>query len=351
MKIAIITDTHWGSRGDRQALIEHFKVFYKELFFPTLKRMGITTVWHLGDLVDRRKFINYHTLDAMKKSFLDPLRALRGDVHIVLGNHDMYYKDRVSPNALNELLNEYDTFNLHLEPKIVGNITVIPWMCGETEKKAHRLMQDSKTRFCFGHLQIKDFEMDRGRFADEGEDIDSFSKFDAVLTGHFHHKSSYNNIHYLGAPYEMTWKDYDDTKGFHIFDDETGELEFIENPYKLFHKFYYNDEGTHITELIEQVDNAINLKNAFIKVVVKNRNNSYWFDTFIDKITERGVTDLQIVDDHYNLNVEADEDILGQAEDTLTILNSCIDSIDARCDPNELKHLLKTLYDEAQALS
>lgn len=338
-----------GARNDHPILLDHFTRFYKEQFFPTIKARGIDTVWHLGDLVDRRKFINYRTLQVLKNSLLEPLRDACGHVNILMGNHDQYFKNIVSPNALEELLGEYN-FNVYCRPTIVDNITVLPWICEETQEEAHKLMQESRTRFCFGHLQIKSFEMDRGHFAIEGEEMEGFSKFDLVLTGHFHHKSSYNNIHYLGAPYEMTWRDFDDPKGFHIFDTETGELEYVPNKQHLFRKYFYDDETTNIQTHLSRIDEDI--QDAFVKVVVKNRFNSFWFDTFIDKINEKGVSDIQIVDDHYNLNIEADNDILSQADDTLTILNKCVDSItDATCNTHSLKAILKELYDEAQSLT
>ena len=349
-KVAIITDTHFGARGDKTALLDHFKEFYEQTFFPELEKRGIDTFWHLGDLVDRRKFINYHTLQVMKDCFLDRLENY--DAHIILGNHDMYYKNVVEPNALTELLGEYK-FQTYSRPTIVKeqDITVIPYVCDETAVKASRMINAGSTRYCFGHLQIKNFEMDRGRFAQEGQEMDGFRKFDMVLTGHFHHKSSFNNIHYLGAPYEMTWRDYKDGRGFHILDTDTGELEYIENQHRLFHKFVYNDENTDLPTLLSEVNQRTNLKDGFVKVIIKSKNNSFWFDTFIDKINETGVSDLQISDDHYNLNVDTDDVILEQAEDTLTILNKYIDSAwEVNCDSEKLKNLLKELYDEAAFL-
>ena len=47
----------------------------------------------------------------------------------------------------------------------------------------------------------------------------------------------------LGNPYQMFWNDVDDKRGFHIFDTETNELEFIENPYTIFERIYYEDNN------------------------------------------------------------------------------------------------------------
>ena len=39
----------------------------------------------------------------------------------------------------------------------------------------------------------------------------------------------------------MYWNDAGDIRGFNIFDTETYEMEFIENPYNMFEKVYYED--------------------------------------------------------------------------------------------------------------
>ena len=73
MKIALITDTHFGARNDSLIFTEFFRKFYENVFFPTLEERKIDTIIHLGDVVDRRKFINFKTLNTMKEIFFEPL--------------------------------------------------------------------------------------------------------------------------------------------------------------------------------------------------------------------------------------------------------------------------------------
>ena len=61
MKIALLNDTHFGARNDSPAFLDYFMRFYNEIFFPYLKDNNIKTLIHLGDVVDRRKFINFKT--------------------------------------------------------------------------------------------------------------------------------------------------------------------------------------------------------------------------------------------------------------------------------------------------
>ncbi len=169
---------------------------------------------------------------------------------------------------------------------------------------------------------------------DHGFDSKLFDKFDVVMSGHFHHKSTKGNINYLGAPYEMTWSDYNDPRGFHIFDTESRELTFIQNPFPMFHKVLYDDVNKTMEEVIEQ--DFSGFSNSFVKLIVRNKTNPYWFDIVVDKIEKTGVLDLQIVEDHLNLDLEDDADIVDEAEDTLVQFSST-SSCARNCKPTQLK--------------
>ena len=108
MKIALITDTHWGVRNDNVAFLDNSKRFLDEVFFPYLRDNGVSTLIHLGDLVDRRKYININTARRLREDFLVPLKDHSLDVHIIAGNHDTYYKNTNEVNSLRELTNSYD---------------------------------------------------------------------------------------------------------------------------------------------------------------------------------------------------------------------------------------------------
>ena len=83
MKIALITDTHWGVRNDNNSFMDNTKSFLDDVFFPYLQLHNIRDVIHLGDLVDRRKYINFNTANRLKEDFIKPLLDKNLNVHLV----------------------------------------------------------------------------------------------------------------------------------------------------------------------------------------------------------------------------------------------------------------------------
>ena len=103
MKIALITDTHWGARGDSLTFLNYFRKFYDNVFFPYLEEHNIKTLIHLGDVVDRRKFINFKILNDLRTNFIERLWKMGVDTHIIIGNHDTFHKNTNELNSLQEI--------------------------------------------------------------------------------------------------------------------------------------------------------------------------------------------------------------------------------------------------------
>jgi len=349
-KMAIITDTHWGCRNDNLYFADYFNKFYYEYFFPYLKENGITHIFHLGDIVDRRKYINYLTARNLKR-FVETCHNKEIRLDVIVGNHDTYFKNQNDYNSMNELFS-HSSYNINYyssptEVEVDGlKIAIQPWICSGNFKESIEFLDNTNAQILFGHLEIQGFEMYRGSVNDHGFESNMFDKFDMVLSGHFHHKSTRGNINYLGAPYEMTWSDYDDDRGFHIFDTNTRELTFIKNPYTMFNKVLYDDKE-------QDMDSVLNIDSnrytgTYVKIIVRNKTNPYWFDMYIDKFEKAGVLDLQVVEDNFYLQLEDDSDIASDAEDTVTILKKYIDQLEnVNIDKKRLDNFMHSLYNEA----
>jgi DNA repair exonuclease SbcCD nuclease subunit len=350
MKLALITDTHWGIRNDSSIFYDYFKRFLDDVFFPTLEAEGISQVIHLGDLVDRRKYINFLTLYRLRKDFLDEFEKRQIDLYIIPGNHDVYYKNTNEVNALKELIEDkYQFIHVMQKPETIEfdgtDILMLPWICEDNYEECMNAIRTTSATVLMGHLELNGFEMFKGSISDHGLDHRIFDRFDVVCSGHFHHKSDTGNIHYLGAFAEYTWSDFDDPRGFHLFNTSTRELTFIQNPYKMFQKIWYDDAGKKVEEVVFDAD--LDVRNKMVKVIVKNKTNPYWFDLFIDKLEKAGATDLQVVEDHLNLDLVGDEELLDEAEDTLTVCKKYISQLNLTVDQKKLERVITNLYSEA----
>lgn len=349
----MICDTHWGARSDNLALLDYKKRFLTEVFFPTLDEYNVTEIAHLGDLVDRRKYINIHTASRIREDFLDPLLDSGRTLHIIPGNHDVFFKNTNKVNVLKEFVESRKGINIYYEPTEIsfGNtqVLMLPWINSENESDCLSAIKTTKAPVVFGHLALQGFEMHRGSFCDDGHDANIFEKFDKVLSGHFHHKSTYYNINYLGNPFEMTWNDYADSKGFHLFDTDTRELTYISNPFKLFKKIHYNDEGKQFKEVMNI--NFEEYANSYVKVIVGAKTNPYLYDTFIQKLEGSNPIDVKAVDDHLNLYLENDNEIIDQTESTLDILTKTIPQSNIPEEyQNDLAFLFRNLYADANLI-
>lgn len=354
MKAALITDTHFGVRNDSQQFLNFFEKFYSEIFFPYLIENDIKTIFHLGDIVDRRKFINYVTLNRFKKMFIEPCEQNGIELYVIVGNHDIPYRNTNEINAINEL-NPTKRGDIHLfsEPAEIGFdgvlIAMMPWINNTNYADCMEFIQNTKAQVLFGHLELNGFEMYRGMKNDHGMDTNPFKKFDMVCSGHFHHKSSSGNIHYLGNPYEMTWNDYNDQRGFHVFDSETRELTFVQNPYRMFYKVWYDDSNVTFEQL-QQRYQFEQYENTYVKVIVQNKTNPYWFDIVMDNLYKANPANVSIVEDNKHMEMLTEEEIINEAEDTLTSLHKYVDGMNTDIDKKKLNQLFSNLYTEAQQM-
>lgn len=340
MKVAIITDTHYGAKKGSKYLHDYFELFYKNVFFPTLEEHGVEAVIHMGDAFDSRKSIDYQSLEWSKRVVFDHLKKY--DVHMIIGNHDTYYKNTNNVNSPGLLLQTYSnikTYSEASEVKIGGlKILFLPWINQENQEQTLKLIKKTTSKVAMGHLELQGFRVNRQLIMEHGLDSKLFDKFERVYSGHYHTRSTNGTVFYLGNPYEMYWTDVNDTRGFHIFDTETLEHTPINNPYKLFYNIYYEDTPY-------QLFDASEYENKIVKVIVRKKSKPKDFEKFIDKLYTTGIQDLKIVENfdiQENENFEVDEE-----ENTMTILNRYIDESEFEFDKNVIKGIFQDLYRQA----
>ena len=352
MKIAIITDTHFGARNDNTNFNDYFYQFYEGQFFPFLQQNNIKTVIHLGDVMDRRKFISYRIAKDFRERFILPFNHLGIQLHMLVGNHDIFFKNTNDVNSLTELLGaRFNNIHLYAEAQEVTfdglPILFMPWINSTNYIYSMGMIDETKADICMGHLDINGFAMKKGQIlAEHGYDKSTFRRFDTVMSGHFHHKSDDGQIFYLGTPYELYWNDHNDPKGFHVFDTETRELTRIENKLTIFDKIYYDDTENNY----ENVD-VRKYEKKYVKLIVVNKKDLYQFDRFVDNLLRADTHEVKIIEDFSDLDASTvSDDIVENSEDTMTLLNKYVDELQVNLNKPRLKNTMKSLYTEAQDL-
>jgi len=337
MKVAIITDTHYGARKGSKHLHDYFELFYRDVFFPSLEEHQIDTVIHMGDIFDSRKAIDLQSLEWSKKVVFEPLKKYK--VHALIGNHDCYYKNTNYVNSPELLLKDYKNIQTYSKATEITidklKILLLPWINSENYDKTQKLIDKTKAKVAMGHLEVNGFKATRGHMMETGMDVKIFNKFEKVYSGHFHTRSNDGKIFYLGNPYEMFWNDVNDPRGFNIFDTETLEHTPIDNPYKLFYNVYYEDTNYKLF-------NTTEYKNKIVKVIVRKKSNLKDFEKFLDKLYSAGVHELKIIE---NFDLQENEDFkIEEEESTISILNRYIDESDTDYDKNIIKGIFQDLY-------
>jgi DNA repair exonuclease SbcCD nuclease subunit len=328
--------------------MEYQEKFYTDIFFPYLLDNDIKKVIHLGDYYEHRKYVNFKALEHNRRIFLDKLREHNIVMDIIPGNHDVFYKNTNELCSLKELMGHYmDVVKIYMNNTVVEydglKVALVPWINAENYADTMDFIKTCSADVVAGHFEFSGFEMYKGIPNPHGMDTNEFKRFEMVLSGHFHTKSSRDNIHYLGSQMEFTWGDVDDPKYFHVLDTTTREITPVRNPYTLHTKVVYNDEKTDYNSV-----DVSHLDYQFVKVVVQKKQDFFGFDRFIDRITQRPIHELKIAEtftEYLGENVEDDEIKL---DDTQVLLDSYVDAVETEADKEKLKSLLRGLYVEAQ---
>jgi len=342
MKVAIITDQHFGFKKGSKLYHEYFQKFYEEVFFPTIEKEGITTILDLGDTFDNRKGVDLYSLDWAKKHYFDPIRVRGIDVVSIVGNHTSYYKNTHEINTIDLLLREYSNITVVSECKelTVGGLDVlfIPWINVENKVRTYEKIKESKCEVAMGHLELNGFTATYGHIMKHGADLEVYDKFKQVFSGHYHTRSTNGKIYYLGNPYEMAWSDVNDKRGFHIYDTETLKLKTINNPFQLYKVINYNDTPRQLTNFTQYT-------NKIVKVVVRQKSDENEFNRFMQALDRAHPVEVKIIErtDHLALG----DEVIEQSEDTMTLLTKYVDDLETDLDRDRIKNVINEVYMEA----
>jgi len=342
MKVALVTDLHFGVRNDHTLFAEYQQRFFENTFWPKVKAECDAMIC-LGDTFDRRRYINYKSLTYAKQMFFDHIAEWGKPCHMIIGNHDTYYRKKNeinSPSLLySQILDNTHFYQSVPEEVQIGDVDVlmVPWIASEHAAEAGDIISKSNAQVVFGHLEVNGFPMHPGMVCQTGADPAMYKKYEQVYSGHFHHQTKIGNIHYIGNAYQLTWSDYGDDRGFHIWDTATLDTTFYKNPERIFEAVNYDDSDA-------MVPVPSNLKNKMVKVFVKKKENPTFYDNWLTSIQDQDPADLSIIE---NMTEMLDGEVMIETRDTLKLLKEYVDLLELGKGGDELVHLLSDLYQEA----
>ena len=352
MKLCICTDTHLGIKNGSDIFLDYAERFYSEVFFPYLLKHNIKRILHLGDYFDHRKYVNYKALNRNRTMFLEKLVEYDMIMDIIPGNHDCFYRQTNSLCALTEILKYCpNNVNVYMEPTVIDydglNIGVIPWINEENHDEYLEFIKTCAAPIIGAHLELSGFEMMKGiPAASHGMDAELFSRFEMVMSGHYHTKSTKGNVHYLGVAFEQTWSDCDDPKYFHILDTATRKLKSVRNKLTIYNRLIYDDSILTEDEILQT--NISHIKNSFVKVIVASKKNPIVFEKYLDRIIAAAPFDYKIVESLQEYSSDNVDDETIALADTSYLLNSYVDAVETDLDKERIKTRLQGLYTEAQ---
>ena len=355
MQVAIVADTHFGARNDSAPMQASMAKFFERVFFPAIDEHHVEAIIHAGDFFDRRKYCNIGTARFVNDTYHAPIAARNIPQYMITGNHDIYLRSSTEINGIDEIYRHVPNVHLYTQPTEIElggcPILLLPWITENNRAASMKMIQDTACSIIVGHLEISGYQMYRGLANPDGLNAALFDRFEMVMSGHYHHRTISPPIHYLGACYPIIWSDYQDQRGFHIFDTETHALTYIENPYSLFIKILYDDGGQkhdYIKKLAQDILAPESpYHDAYVKVIVKTKEQPYWFDVMMDCLYKVNVQDVLVIDDIIVDDADEAESTHIPDIDTLTLMREYIDTLSISCDKDELFAYLQAKYHDA----
>lgn len=343
MKIAIISDLHFGIRKNSEVFLNSQTRFIIEQFVPYLKKHKITTIFMLGDLFDNRSSTNTKVMNTVYEIFANYLKDFK--IYMLVGNHDTYFNSTVEINSLKYLggFPNVEIIDVMKQIEIDGRkIALVPWIVDNV--KFVREFRKIKCDVCLGHFNISGFHFNKYKKSEDGLQSKLFSRCKKVFTGHFHIRNIQNKhgseMVYIGSPYQLTRNDIDENRGFTILDLSDLSYEFIDNTESLkYVKLKYPEKFTKSKILNNIIDVHIDYDNSY---------NETKIERYIRKIEENSpaITPNIFIDNNAELSgdLSLENCNIGSMMD---LMREYIDGLDIR-NREEIVGILFELYNEVR---
>lgn len=261
MKLAIFGDLHLGIRQNNTDW--HDIAFeWCDSLVEDLHKRDIHDIVFLGDFFHNRNTISVNTLNAANK-FLARLREFK--IHMILGNHDLYYDSEYTTSAV-ALFDNFNNITVYSEPTFVEFGSKRALMAGW----GYDVLQYTAD-ILFTHAEFATFKTNKKTSErEEGISISEVLRhYPLVYSGHYHMRQSKSfdrgEVRYVGNPFPMDFSDEDLIKGFEVYDTETENIQFVKNTISPKYKRY------KLSSLIKRRDFDeldAEIKNNFIELII-----------------------------------------------------------------------------------
>lgn len=232
-KVACFTDIHFGLKGGSRTHNTDCEQFV-DWFCDTARANGCETAIFLGDWHHNRSTTDVSTMN-YTVSNLERLNASFEKVFFILGNHDLFYKDKREINSI-EFMRLFPNIIAIKDPLTMEDVTILPWLVGDEWRDIPKI----KSRYIFGHFELPSFYMNAMvQMPDHGQlQRSHFTHQDYVFSGHFHKRQQNNNIVYIGNAFPHNYADAgDDDRGMMILE-WGGKPEYITWPDQPIYRTY-----------------------------------------------------------------------------------------------------------------
>lgn len=341
MKLLFLGDLHLGARNGNPNFLKMMDDYFKDELFPYIIENKIEVVIQLGDILDKRRNIDFTISNYLVNTFFKFFKNNHIQFYSTLGNHDVYYRQSIQLDGPSQFANDDDLIHIIKTPTIEifdnTKIAMVPWICDENKEEITEWIGKNKNRntILCGHFELAGFPIQKGYISDKGTiDTEKMKGYKCVLSGHYHSPSEKDKITYVGTPYELTWSDYGDDKKFLIYD--TIEKEFIPvyTKKKMFHKILYTDD-------IMKNINYETYKKSYVKVILNDDYNEGKLNVFLSMLDEKSQPySIQTIDTREQQETLIEEISKGDIDNPIEVM---MNTITSKVEDEEMCNLVKNL--------
>lgn len=249
MQVFITTDWHFGVYlNNLDKWLNMMEDYFINFFIPFLKKNSKPgdILIHCGDLYDNRTSIPIIASYKAERIMLEISKIL--PVHLIVGNHDLWNKGTNDVNSV-RLFNFVDNINVYTETATIDifgkKLVLMPWV--ERRLDMINEIKNNSGDYLFCHSDLNGCRMHLNSVAHRNADkidVNEFSGYKHVFSGHIHIRQSNENFTFIGSPYQMDRNDMGDQKGITVLDLVSGKIDFHPNTHSpVFKKFTVKEES------------------------------------------------------------------------------------------------------------